>query len=186
MKSAKEKAETSTPVKGGRSKSKRFESPDYYEIKSPPVQVADPFGTMRASKRRGYVEPKSTLDDDDVFLPSGHEVNNQKTMTTTSTIPAQDPFGTLRANRAMHGQNKAREQQQQQMDYRSGSQIDKISGAENNELEVTNELLNLLEDFKTKNYSVKEMEVMFDQWRRKAAIYEAPEKNKVTFVIGCF
>lgn len=172
MKSAKEKAETSTPVKdpSWAMRKKKHESPEYYEIKSPPlVQVADPFGTMRASKRRGMVEPKTAnMDDDDVFLPVG--VRSQ-----TATLPSQDPFGTLRANKAMQNQNK----REQQLDYRSTeSQMRTKSGPEN-ELEITNELLNLLEDFKTKNYSVKEMEVMFDKWRRKAAIYELPEKNKV-------
>ena len=48
-----------------------------------------------------------------------------------------------------------------------------------NELAITNELLQLLEDFKTKSYSVKEMETMFDHWRRKAAIYDVPGRAKV-------
>jgi len=38
------------------------------------------------------------------------------------------------------------------------------------DLAVTDELLDLLEDFKAKSYTVKEMEVLFENWRRKASI----------------
>jgi len=44
-------------------------------------------------------------------------------------------------------------------------------GIEDN-LAVTEELLELLEDFKQKSYTVKEMEILFENWRRKAAIPE--------------
>lgn len=44
-------------------------------------------------------------------------------------------------------------------------------GEEDN-LAVTEELLDLLEDFKKKSYTVKEMEILFENWRRKAAIPE--------------
>ena len=43
----------------------------------------------------------------------------------------------------------------------------------NEDLVITDELLQLLEDFKTKSYSMKEMEMLFENWRRKAAIYES-------------
>jgi hypothetical protein len=152
------------------------ESPQYHEIKSPP-QTADPFGTMRASNNNRARSIEAQTDDDDVFLP-------------TATIAKDDPFGTLRANRAMGMFNNNNEctparQQQQQLDYR-GEQEEKNSrnggAGYENELAITNELLYLLEEFKNKSYTVKEMEVMFDKWRRKAAIYDFPDKSKVKLV----
>ena len=44
------------------------------------------------------------------------------------------------------------------------------NGVEDDNLSVTEELLELLEDFKKKSYTVKEMEILFENWRRKAAI----------------
>ena len=50
----------------------------------------------------------------------------------------------------------------------------------NEDLVITDELLQLLEDFKTKSYSMKEMEMLFENWRRKAAIYESgDEKDEI-------
>ena len=50
----------------------------------------------------------------------------------------------------------------------------------NEDLVITDELLQLLEDFKTKSYSMKEMEMLFENWRRKAAIYESGnEKDEI-------
>jgi hypothetical protein len=40
-------------------------------------------------------------------------------------------------------------------------------------LAVTEELLNLLEDFKQKSYTLKEMEMLFENWRRKAEVNSA-------------
>ena len=141
------------------------ESPEYYEIKTPPTNK-DPFGTMRAARSRKPID--SALEDDDVFLPP-----TSKSTKASQTKP-KDPFGTLRANKALSGGNKKMDP----VDYR-GALEEKKNNVEN-ELAITNELLQLLEDFKTKNYSVKDMETMFDQWRRKASIFELPpEKAKV-------
>ena len=150
--------------------------PKYHEIKAPSAAPAeDPFGTMRAAARL----LRDDEDSDEVFLPSEEsDVSNVKKS-------KDDPFGTLRANRAIRMLNEKRSVvSQQQMDYRGDLQ--KVAGYEN-ELAVTNELLCLLEDFKNKSYTVKEMEVMFDKWRRKAAIYDFPERAKVmkgAFIIG--
>ena len=35
----------------------------------------------------------------------------------------------------------------------------------------------LLEDFKEKSYTVKEMEILFENWRRKVEVPEAQNKN---------
>ena len=37
----------------------------------------------------------------------------------------------------------------------------------NDDLIITDELLTLLEDFQKKNYSSKEMEMLFESWKRK-------------------
>jgi hypothetical protein len=41
---------------------------------------------------------------------------------------------------------------------------------EDSSLAVTEELLTLLEDFKQKSYTLKEMEILFENWRRKAEV----------------
>ena len=120
--------------------SAKQESPQYQEVKTP----KDPFGTMETAA------VASSEDDDDVFLPP-------------ATVA--DPFGTLRANKAILAGS----------DYRDSKKKNGYAS----ELAITNELLSLLEDFRTKSYSVKEMENMFDQWRRRAAIHEVPGKTKV-------
>ena len=55
------------------------------------------------------------------------------------------------------------------IDYRN---LNGENGVEEDNLAVTEELLELLEDFKKKSYTVKEMEILFENWRRKAAIPE--------------
>ena len=148
----------------------RDDSPKYHEIKSPNATAAkDPFGTMRAASRL----PRED-EDDDVFLPSESAVDPDASKVKKSK---EDPFGTLRANKAIRMLNEKRSVVgQEQRDYRGDLQ--KVTGYEN-ELAITNELLCLLEDFKSKSYTVKEMEVMFDKWRRRAAIYDFPDKAKV-------
>merc|ERR1712243_306016 len=54
------------------------------------------------------------------------------------------------------------------------------AGGEEDNLAVTEELLELLEDFKQKSYTVKEMEILFENWRRKAAIPENLEDGSKT------
>ena len=98
-----------------------------------------------------------------------------------------DPFGTLRACRASSvpkSLRSARDEVFQPMGevQEVTSRIDyrglpgEGRGQEDN-LAVTEELLELLEDFKKKSYTVKEMEILFENWRRKAAI---PENYKET------
>ena len=145
------------------------DSPIYQTIKSPPQPVKpnpDPFGTMRASQRRQKSKSQADKDDDcndDVFLPN---LNNNNF--------GEDPFGTLRANKAMNNNKK------DVVDYRDNKSLPVGNGSNGfeEELAITNELLNLLDDFRTKNYTVKKMELMFDHWRRKASIYEISEKSK--------
>ncbi len=80
-------------------------------------------------------------------------------------LPKQhDPFGTLKA---MCNKNN--------MDYKDSPA--KINYSK--ELEITSELLTLLEDFRTKSFTVKEMETLFNTWRKKAALCSVPEKAKV-------
>ena len=38
----------------------------------------------------------------------------------------------------------------------------------NDELRITDDLLKLLDDFRNNPYTAKEMEVRFDEWRRRA------------------
>ena len=125
---------------------------------------------MRAASRL----PKEE-EDDDVFLPSSDSAVDADASKVKRS--KEDPFGTLRANKAIRMLNEKRSvPSQEQRDYRGDLQ--KVAGYEN-ELAITNELLCLLEDFKNKSYTVKEMEVLFDKWRRRAAIYDFPDKAKV-------
>ncbi len=143
----------------------------------------DPFGTMRASARaaewvgsggRARSVDSAQLDDDDVFLPSTN-AEGPDAAVASSTMPKDDPFGTLRASTALRmagGNNN--------LDYRGEQPCgENNNGGYENELAITNELLYLLEEFKTKSYTVKEMESLFDKWRKKAAIYDFPDKTKV-------
>ncbi|XP_059091357.1 uncharacterized protein LOC131886916 isoform X1 [Tigriopus californicus] len=137
-------------------KSSKMESPPHQELPPP----KDPYGTMRANSGRDCrkileeeEEDSNHQNEDDVFLPP---INKSSS--------ADDPFGTLRANRALHKTESA------WMDYRGCSEAK--PGSIEDELAVTNELLQMLEDFKTKSLSLKEMEIMFDNWRRKASYYD--------------
>ena len=135
---------------------KQEESPQYQEIKTPPRPVLpkDPFGTMKAASTQKRDYPD---DLDDVFLP---------------VTKVNDKFGTLRAN----------DLATKQADYRENGK--KSGFGYETELAVTNDLLNLLEEFRTKSYSVKEMEIMFDHWRRKASVASVNENNnKINKVI---
>ena len=122
-----------------------------------------------------------------------------------------DPFGTLRANKAINNRVlnnnaamhlvgegvKIREQlpiavisnkEKHLIDYRgipanncnSDNAISGNTSSINEDLVITDELLQLLEDFKTKSYSMKEMEMLFENWRRKAAIYESGSEKEET------
>ena len=70
-----------------------------------------------------------------------------------------DRFGTMRASDAIAARKKME-------DYRRTEGGDRSL---NDELRITDDLLNLLDDFRNNPYSAKEMETKFDEWRRKAA-----------------
>jgi len=148
------------------------ESPQYQEIRSPPVPVdkattqvsKDPFGTLRASlrwKKKKTVEEKpideaiEADDDDDVFLPTSSAPGGLKRAASSG-----DPFGTFREK---NNNNKAHV---------------KSAALYAEELAVTNELLAMLDKFKTNSYSVKEMESMFEQWKKKAGAVATSEEFK--------
>ena len=132
----------------------------YQEIDSP--KNVDPFGTFRASKvRRSFKEKTPPVLGERLYV--------------------NDPFGTMRAARANSVPKSFSSEasndevfappgteEAARPDYRGL----KSESVNNNNLAVTNELLELLEDFKNKSYSVKEMEIMFDNWRRKASLPE--------------
>ena len=92
--------------------------------------------------------------DDDVFISINHD----------------DKFGTLKANKVMNSMR------QEQLDYRASNKKPEI-GTSNDDLTITDELLKLLEDFQKKNYTAKEMEMLFESWKRKAAIEEPSTNN---------
>ena len=132
----------------------------YQEIASP--KDTDPFGTMRASKiRRSFKEKTPPV-------------------SVGERLYVNDPFGTMRATRAnsvpksfsSEASNDdvfapASNEETNRNDYR-GMKSEEV----NDNLAVTEELIELLEDFKNKSYSVKEMEILFENWRRKASLPE--------------
>ena len=138
----------------------------YQEIRDPQMRN-DPFGTMRASRARRSLREKN---------PSsmmGNEAVKER-------LYVNDPFGTLRASRAnsvpkslssdasnddVFNPPEESPKKTNRTDYRG---IPEDESSDN--LAVTEELLELLEDFKHKSYSVKEMEILFENWRRKASI----------------
>ena len=139
----------------------------YQEIDSP--KTVDPFGTMRASKMRRSLR--------------------EKTPPVPERLYVNDPFGTMRAARANSVPKSfssetsnddvfvsETKEKFNRNDYR-GVKDESVSS--NNNLAVTNELLDLLEDFKKKSYSVKEMEIMFENWRRKASLPENLLKENI-------
>ena len=78
---------------------------------------------------------------------------------------------------------------QEQLDYRETSNKKSDIGGfglvgggngstlPNDDLIITDELLTLLEDFQKKNYSAKEMEMLFESWKRKGNLQFHGKKN---------
>ena len=154
---------------------------------SKPAQ--DPFGTLRASKNLTKVaaavkvenlvrEPSlesADDDDDDVF--------HKETVTRpVLNLDNNDRFGTLRAaNRVV---NRPHPSPTSAMDdYRSttlprtqpsGDQLTR------DEVRLADELLKILDEFQKKSYSAKEMEEIFENWRKRADINLPPSHEKVT------
>ena len=159
----------------------------------------DPYGTMRAEKKlatpplavdtvlnstfngqKGTKEAFETdvdldeLGDDDVFV-------------TGNGNP--DKFGTFKANKAINSNL----QQENRMDYREtkGAKSDNNGSSTNGnnqaseELAITDEFLKLLEDFQSKNYSTKEMEMLFENWKRKADLQDLKVRNPLIFCCLC-
>ena len=91
-----------------------------------------------------------------------------------------DKFGTLKANKVMNSMR------QERLDYRETSNKKSDIGGfglvgggngstlPNDDLIITDELLTLLEDFQKKNYSAKEMEMLFESWKRKGIKRKLP------------
>ena len=133
----------------------------------------DPYGTMRAEKKLATppetkldVTTKDTFATDDPDLDEGDD---------DVFVSNTDKFGTMKANKAI---NKV---QENRMDYREtkGAQKQSASGSgtttggmASDELAITDEFLKLLEDFQSKNYSAKEMEMLFENWKRKADLQD--------------
>lgn len=143
----------------------------YQEIRDPQMRN-DPFGTLRASKARRSMKEKTPP------TMYGNEAAKER-------LYVNDPFGTLRASRAnsvpksmssevsnddVFNPPEESPQKTNRTDYRG---IPNDESSDN--LAVTEELLELLEDFKQKSYTVKEMEILFENWRRKASL---PEHSK--------
>ena len=131
----------------------------YQEIASP--KNIDPFGTFRASKSRRSFKEKSA---------------------TSERVYVNDPFGTLRASRANSAPKSFSSEastnddvftnNENEQTIRSDYRGNNSNSSNSDSLAVTNELLDLLEDFKKKSFSVKEMEILFENWRRKASLPE--------------
>ena len=63
------------------------------------------------------------------------------------------------------------------MDYRESKGAKSCTGpgvnnSPSDELAITDEFLKLLEDFQSKSYSAKEMELLFENWKRKADLQD--------------
>lgn len=152
-------------------------------------QAQDPFGTLRASKsltkvvaankkvenfcRESNLESADD-DDDDVF-------HSETTTRPMPNLDNNDKFGTLRAaNRAV---NRPHPSPTSAMDdYRSttlprtqpsGDQLTR------DEVRLADELLKILDEFQKKSYSAKEMEEIFENWRKRADISLPPSHEKV-------
>lgn len=126
----------------------------------------DPYGTLRASKRL----VQTTKADSHHHQVSSYVHKSEEDDDVFAAASNNDPFGTLKANKPL---NKPRPTEQ--VDYRGvPPEFNQANGQGriNEDLAITDELLQLLEDFQSKSYSVKEMEMLFESWRRKAAIVD--------------
>jgi hypothetical protein len=147
---------------------------------SRPENSSDPYGTLRASKNLVKKVSKPNLEnptldeiyssgDDDVFHQDSHKNNNNN-----------DPFGTLKAaNRVVNRPHPSPTSRDKMDDYRSttlpranqpppSSMYSGENHLSRDEVGLADELLKILDDFQKKSYTAKEMEDMFDNWRKKA------------------
>ena len=154
----KDKEETKTAAKAVE------ESPPFQEL---PPQYRMPSANRASSTRRpkSQISTSTSKEDDDVF-PS-----ERRSAAILKSCSADDPFGTLRANKALAAQANNKNLDYRNVPGRADTFAGTIPGLEN-ELAITNELLVMLDEFKTRPCSVKEMETRFDQWRRKAAVFD--------------
>ena len=147
--------------------------------------TADPFGTLRAStvsRKKENHETTNFSSDDEVFLrDKPKQIPNSQT----------DKFGTLKAaNRVV---NRPQPSPTSAMDdYRSatlprslqnGGGATQYSGDDNltrDEVRLADELLKILDEFQKKSYSAKEMEEIFENWRRKSDLAPPATQEKVT------
>jgi ankyrin repeat protein len=115
--------------------------------------------------------------DDEVFAVTvpQNNINNRN-----------DKFGTLKATKAIH-KSGVKDSSRMMLDYRDSTtnssncpQGAAQGDQQHSELAITDELLKLLEDFQSKSYSVKEIEVLFNNWKRRASVFEdAAEKEPI-------
>ncbi len=134
---------------------------------------SDPYGTLRASKRLAKNEvskqtnnnsqEEEEVGDDDVFLD----------------LPAPQPSINSRTLPANPGTGSQQQRKTMPVDYRGVPGLEKTKGGNdaNSDLAITNELLQLLDDLQNKKYAAKEVELLFDNWRRKAAFAEEGNKK---------
>ena len=112
-----------------------------------------------------HIGPKSDknpdyLDDPFGTLRAAKKISNSPEDSDDEVFIDNDKFGTLKANNY-------------KQDYRDTSKNDT-----NEELAITDEFLKLLDDLQSKNYSPKEMENLFENWKRKADLKISNPKSK--------
>ena len=107
--------------------------------------------------------PNNNSKNDDPFgtLRAAKKISPSPEDSDDEVFIQNDKFGTLKANKMMQ-------------DYRETSS--KNTSCE--ELAITDEFLKLLDDLQSKNYSAKEMENLFENWKRKADLKVNNTKDK--------
>ena len=151
------------------------------------LPVSDPYGTLRASKNLTKKISKPNLEnptldeiyssgDDDVFHQDSHKNHNNNNNNNNNN----DPFGTLKAaNRVVNRPHPSPTSRDKMDDYRSttlpranqpppSSMYSGVNHLSRDEVGLADELLKILDDFQKKSYTAKEMEDMFENWRKKA------------------
>ena len=159
--------------------------------KPSPIEITkpktDPYGTLRAPKSLVKIsssrKPETldrdsnenyTSEDDDVFLHKENPTQNNNNNNNNS-----DRFGTLKAANRVVNRPQPSPTMSRMDDYRSTTlpRCHQMNNSGNfssenhltrDEVGLADELLRILDDFQKNSYSAKEMEDMFENWRRKA------------------
>lgn len=139
----------------GLSKSSTYEgSLSNYQIPPPPRPVHVKTDPFGTMRAEKKVSPTPALNIEDEELEDD--------------VFMPDKFGTLKANKAIF-----------RGDYRQEQKVNNTD-----ELAITDEFLKLLEDFQNKNFSAKEREMLFQNWKRKAELQDLKVKLDVGFDIS--